>query len=120
MRTPTYSIPKETDRDSGLFSKAIKAGRRTYFFDVKTTKNDDHYIVITESRRKPESENGGVYEKQKLFLYKEDFNKFLTCLQDSLNFIETRNPVTTQVPEIDDFVMEPAINMELEKEFEML
>ena len=69
---------------------AVRAGKRTYFFDVKTTKNDEKYLTITESKRKFDADNGTFfYEKHKLFLYKEDFTKFPNALGAVLNFIET-------------------------------
>jgi tryptophanyl-tRNA synthetase len=83
-------------RDS-YFSKKIRAGKRTYYFDVKATRGNDYYITITESKRKPgESEDRPVFEKHKLFLYKEDFEKFAEGFQESLNYIREKtgdNPV---------------------------
>jgi hypothetical protein len=70
------------DRQEEVFSKAIKAGKRTYFFDVKATRGQDFYITITESKRNGDSES---YQKHKLFLYKEDFDKFLEGLQETLS-----------------------------------
>jgi len=68
----------------------VRAGKRTYFFDVKTTKSDDKYLTITESKRKFDPETGNFfYEKHKLFLYKEDFAKFQSALKGVLEFIET-------------------------------
>lgn len=73
-----------------LFSKAVKAGKRTYFFDVKTTKNDEKYITITESKRRFDNEqNRFFYEKHKIFLYKEDFEKVTKGLTDAIKYIET-------------------------------
>ncbi|MEG1556021.1 MAG: DUF3276 family protein [Bacteroidales bacterium] len=73
-----------------ILSRAVRAGKRTYFFDVKTTKNDEKYLTITESKRKFNAENGNFYyEKHKLFLYKEDFTKFQNALNGVLEFIET-------------------------------
>ena len=78
---------KEKD---GLFSKAVKAGKRTYFFDVKATKNDEKYITITESKRRfDEGLQRFFYEKHKIFLYKEDFEKVAKGLNDAINYIET-------------------------------
>ena len=78
---------KEKDE---LFSKAVKAGKRTYFFDVKATKNDEKYITITESKRRfDEGLQRFFYEKHKIFLYKEDFEKVSKGLNDAINFIET-------------------------------
>ncbi len=68
-----------------VFSKKIKAGKRTYFFDVKATKNNDYFLVITESKRQFED---GNYVKHKIFVYKEDFNKFVTCLEETVNHIK--------------------------------
>lgn len=71
----------QNDRQDEVFSKAIKAGKRTYFFDVKSTRGQDFYVTITESKRNGDSES---YQKHKLFLYKEDFDKFLEGLQETL------------------------------------
>lgn len=80
---------KERDREE-IFSRAIRAGKRTYFFDVKTTSGEDQYITITESKRKFNNDQGKFfYEKHKLFLYKEDFDKFATGLSDVIEFIRT-------------------------------
>ena len=75
-----------------VLSRAVRAGKRTYFFDVKTTKTDEKYLTITESKRKFNPDNGNFfYEKHKLFLYKEDFEKFQNALRGMLEFIETGN-----------------------------
>ncbi len=69
-----------------VFSKRIRAGKRTYFFDVKATKSaKDYYVIITESRRVAEEK----YEKHKLFLYKEDFAKFIDALTETVHHVET-------------------------------
>ena len=68
----------------------MKAGKRTYFFDVKSTKNDEKYITITESKRRfDEGLNRFFYEKHKIFLYKEDFEKVSKGLTDAIKYIET-------------------------------
>src|SRR5574344_505123 len=73
-----------------LFSKAVKAGKRTYFFDVRETKNEEKYLTITESKRRFDEElNRFFYEKHKIFLYKEDFEKVAKGLADAINFVET-------------------------------
>jgi hypothetical protein len=79
------------DRDRGeIFSRAVRAGKRTYFFDVKATVGEEQYITITESKRRFNNEQGKFfYEKHKLFLYKEDFDKFATGLSDVVEFIRT-------------------------------
>ncbi len=80
---------KEKDRGE-IFSRAIRAGKRTYFFDVKATIADEQYLTITESKRRFNNEQGKFfYEKHKLFLYKEDFDKFITGLNDTVEFIRT-------------------------------
>ncbi len=71
-----------------LFSKRIRAGKRTYFFDVKSTRSQDYYITITESRRH-QKEDGFVYEKHKMFLYKEDFDKFIEGLKEAVDHVKT-------------------------------
>lgn len=73
------------DRDE-VFSKKVRAGKRTYFFDVKSTKGDDYYITITESKKR--FEDGG-YVKHKIFLYKEDFNKFGEALTETVNYVKS-------------------------------
>ena len=72
---------------SDIYSKIVRAGRRTYFFDVKTTRADDWYLIITESR-KMEGPNGIIYyEKHKIHLYKEDFCKYLEGLENAIAYI---------------------------------
>ena len=76
--------PVDTSQEN-CFSKRVRAGKRTYFFDVKATKSaKDFYIIITESRRMPDEK----YEKHKLFLYKEDFKKFLEALGETVDHVE--------------------------------
>ena len=80
---------KDRDREE-IFSRAVRAGKRTYFFDVKTTVGEEYYITITESKRRFNNEQGKFfYEKHKLFLYKEDFDKFANGLSDVIEFIRT-------------------------------
>jgi hypothetical protein len=70
-----------------IYSKRIKAGKRTYFFDVKATKSNDYYLTITESKRRMKDDTF-VYEKHKIFLYKEDFGKFLDALQGAVDHVK--------------------------------
>ncbi len=80
------------------FSKKIRAGKRTYYFDVKSTRNSDYYLTITESKRIPgETEDRPIFEKHKLFVYKEDFEKFSDGLLESLEFIRGSMPPTNHV-----------------------
>jgi len=67
-----------------IFSKSVRAGKRTYFFDVKTTKGSDLYLTITESKKRANKEGKFYYEKHKLFLYKEDFEKFAEGLEEAV------------------------------------
>ena len=60
-----------------VFSKSVRAGKRTYFFDVKATKSNDYYLTITESKKRIGDDGNPFYEKHKIFLYREDFDKFL-------------------------------------------
>jgi hypothetical protein len=70
-----------------IFSQRVRAGKRTYFFDVKSTRSNDYYLTITESRRRYK-DDGFFYEKHKIFLYKEDFNKFVMALQETVDHIK--------------------------------
>lgn len=83
-------ILQPVDRDrrfESVFSKKVNAGkRRTYFFDVRQTKGDDYFLTLTESTKRF---NGDGYERHKIFLYKEDFNRFLTNLEEAITFIKT-------------------------------
>jgi hypothetical protein len=74
-------------KQESVYSKRVKAGkRRTYFFDVKATRGNDFYLTITESRKRFNEES---YERHKIFLYKEDFNKFLKGLTESVDYVKT-------------------------------
>ena len=70
-----------------IFTKVVRAGKRTYFFDVKATRKDDYYLTITESKKRLGKEGKVFYEKHKIFLYKEDFDKFTEGLIDAVSFI---------------------------------
>ena len=82
-----YGGGGERFEDESVFSKRVRAGkRRTYFFDVKKTRGDDYFITITESTRR---EDGFGYKRHKLFLYKEDFNRFVASLNEVVNHVKT-------------------------------
>jgi hypothetical protein len=70
-----------------IFTKVVRAGKRTYFFDVKATRKDDYYLTITESKKRLGKEGKVFYEKHKIFLYKEDFEKFSEGLKDAVEYI---------------------------------
>jgi hypothetical protein len=113
------------DRDRGeIFSRAIRAGKRTYFFDVKATVGEEYYITITESKRRFNNEQGKFfYEKHKLFLYKEDFDKFATGLSDVVEFIRTGKAPYRPELEQDQFEEKAASGMRIRRtsfEFEDL
>lgn len=70
-----------------IFSKILRAGRRTYFFDVRATKADDYYITITESKKFTEEDGSFHFKKHKIYLYKEDFSAFVDILQDMTEYV---------------------------------
>jgi hypothetical protein len=73
-----------------VYSKKVRAGKRTYFFDVKATRSNDYYVTITESKKRLED---GVFIKHKIFLYKEDFEKFAEGLKDTVEYIKANQEV---------------------------
>ena len=74
-----------------VYSKPVRAGKRTYFFDVKSTKGgNDFFLTITESKRRNNPDGSYTYDKHKIFLYKEDFEKFSEGLEDAIAFIRAR------------------------------
>ena len=81
-----------------IFSKAVRAGKRTYFFDVKATRRNDYYLTITESKKRFNREGKSFYEKHKVFLYKEDFEKFAEGLKEAVDYIITANPQIIEGP----------------------
>lgn len=78
-----------------IFSKVIRAGKRTYFFDVKSTRANEYYLTITESKKKFLDNGKFQFEKHKLFLYKEDFDKFAGGLQEIIDYIRENQPELT-------------------------
>jgi hypothetical protein len=87
---------KNNGRDE-IYSAKVKAGKRTYFFDVKSTRSNDFYLTITESKKRfKEGGDGFTYEKHKIFLYKEDFNKFMEALTNTVNHVKQE-----LMPEVD-------------------
>ena len=85
-------------KEEDVFSKPVRAGKRTYFFDVKATKgNNDYYLTITESKRRQERDGSFTFDKHKIFLYKEDFEKFQEGLAEVVGYI--RNNCFGGVPD---------------------
>ena len=78
-----------------IYSKRVRAGKRTYFFDVKSTRSNDYYLTITESKKRY-NDDGFTYEKHKIFLYKEDFKKFIEALEETVNHVKN-----DLMPEVD-------------------
>lgn len=106
-----------------IFTKVVRAGKRTYFFDVKATRKDDYYLTITESKKRLGKEGKVFYEKHKIFLYKEDFEKFSGGLKDAVTYIgngkdELKVSEPASVPDIRDekssLVAEEFTNVEFE------
>ena len=90
----------EENKNNGreeIFSEKVKAGKRTYFFDVKSTRSNDYYLTITESKKRYNKDDEGfTYEKHKIFLYKEDFNKFMEALNNTVNHVKNE-----LIPDVD-------------------
>src|SRR5437764_15489933 len=84
----TVAYENNDKKMESIYSKRIRAGkRRTYFFDVKATRANDYYLTITESRKRF-NDNG--YDRHKIFLYKEDFNKFIKALGEAVDYVKTQ------------------------------
>jgi len=81
-----------------ILSKVVKAGRRTYFLDVRATRANDYFLTITESRKKTAPDGTVSYDRHKIFLYKEDFSKFLEGLEEVIGFIKRENPKSHKKP----------------------
>ncbi|MFI3320022.1 MAG: DUF3276 family protein [Rikenellaceae bacterium] len=75
-----------------ILTKTIKAGRRTYFIDVRTTRDDDNFLTITESRKKSHPDGSVTYDRHKIFLYKEDFDKVSEGLHEVIEFVKKNKP----------------------------
>ena len=95
----------ENPRDE-IHSNVVRAGKRTYFFDVKATRRNDYYLTITESKKRFGRDGKFFYEKHKLFLYKEDFDKFADSLNEVIEFIREANPQLTEPDETTDYQSE--------------
>lgn len=96
-----------------IYSEKVKAGKRTYFFDVKSTRSNDYYLTITESKKRyNQNDDGFTYEKHKIFLYKEDFGKFFRALHEVVEHIRERLPEEEfrGLPQIITFPEEPEMS----------
>lgn len=98
-----------------VYSKVVRAGKRTYFFDVKATRSSsDYYLTVTESRKKTGRDGMPVFEKNKIFLYKEDFAKFAEGLADAVGYVKQHKPEFFEAEE------KAAAEAALDEEFAML
>ncbi|MDP2723482.1 MAG: DUF3276 family protein [Bacteroidales bacterium] len=99
--------PEKQDRGADFYSKSVRAGKRTYFFDVKATRANEMFVTITESKRRFNEVDGRFsYEKHKIFLYGEDFEKFRDGLNAAISFVE--NGKNTDDDQQDDKEMSSA------------
>jgi hypothetical protein len=85
-----------------IFTKIVRAGKRTYFFDVKATRKEDYYLTITESKKRLGKEGKVFYEKHKIFLYKEDFEKFTEGLKDAVTYIGNGKEQVKNIEPVED------------------
>jgi hypothetical protein len=92
MASENHFNNEREDHGEIIRSKAVRAGKRTYFFDIKATQGDDYYLVITESRRRFNDDGSANYTRNHIYLYKEDFDKFGGGLNEMINFIKTQKP----------------------------
>ena len=92
MLSPTHLRREGEDYEAQILSKAVKAGRRTYFFDVRATRGDDYFLTITESRKMQNPDGSFSYDRHKIFLYQEDFAKFSEGLSEAVDFIRRSKP----------------------------
>ncbi len=113
-----FERKEKRERDE-VFSRAIRAGKRTYFFDVKKTRGEDMYLTITESKKEFNSNDGRYYfKKHKIFLYKEDFEKFAKGLSDVVEYIKTgKIPEDYNLESVEEFGDEQNSEIEGESEF---
>ncbi len=107
---------RTNDGDGGedVYSKVVRAGKRTYFFDVKATRSGDYYLTVTESRKRLGRDGAPVFEKNKIFLYKEDFAKFADGFDDAVGYVKVHKPEFFETEE------RAAAEAALEEEFAML
>lgn len=75
-----------------ICTKAVRAGKRTYFFDVKATRGDDYFLTITESRKRTNADGSASFTRHQMYLYKEDFGKFMEGLGEMIDFIKEHKP----------------------------
>ncbi|OIP83397.1 MAG: hypothetical protein AUK44_05375 [Porphyromonadaceae bacterium CG2_30_38_12] len=102
MEIEKRKIELEKKDNEIMYSKSIKAGKRIYYLDVKKSRNDDLFLAITESKKRVTGQDDDIqvsYEKHKIFLYREDFDKFIEGLEDVIGFIKKEQGEAPQRPE---------------------
>jgi hypothetical protein len=105
---------KKVTHNDEIFSKLVRAGKRTYFFDVKATKRNDYYLTITESKKRYDQDGKFHFEKHKLFLYKEDFEKFADGLSEVFDYIKNNQPELLEKEEEEDLQNNDFTNVDFE------
>ena len=101
---------RDAEERDEIYSHKVRAGKRTYFFDVKSTRSNDYYLTITESKKKFK-DDGYFFEKHKIFLYKEDFHKFVNALNKTVDYVKEE-----LLPEVDFSEFEEEKNERLDNE----
>jgi hypothetical protein len=96
----TNDLDKNTREE--VFSQVVKARKRTYFFDVKATRNNEYYLTITESKKRMGKDGKMYYEKHKIFLYKEDFEKFSESLNSVFDYIKANQEIVPRIEHTDE------------------
>ncbi len=84
--------PQQNKKRDEVYSNVVRAGKRTYFFDVKSTRRNEYYLTITESKKRFNRNGRYYFEKHKIFLYKEDFDKFMESLNNTVEYIKREQP----------------------------
>jgi len=102
---------KKANENTEIYSQRVRAGKRTYFFDVKATRSNDYYLTITESKRKFK-DDGYFYEKHKIFLYKEDFDKFVNALNGTVGHVKSELLPEVDFSQFEKKEEEPKVEME--------
>lgn len=104
------------ENEGEVYSKTVKSGKRTYFFNVRETRGGDYFVTITESKKKVDSEGNFTFEKHKIFLYKEDFQNFREAFEEVITFAaaNTKAPFFSGTPRNADS------SSEIDKEFDAL
>lgn len=92
MNSDYHSRHEGEDFGEQICSKVVKAGKRTYFIDVKATRADDYYLTITESRKKINPDGSASFSRHQIYLYKEDFSKVMEGISEMVDFVKEHKP----------------------------